>query len=302
MTVSDNVGFGLTTASRRERPSDAERASRISAMLQLVGLAHLGDRYPSELSGGQAQRVAVARALINRPSVLLLDEPLSALDRNVRFALREELLRIHQELGTTFVFVTHDQDEALSISQLVGVMNEGNLEQVRTRKRSTTPRAPCSQRDSWVRVRSSKAPCDLPVAAGPRSRSRPAVLRRRHRRDGSGTYGGAAAPGGLEVSSSNEGSLTGTVETCSFFGSYFELLRERRWDLAGSECANPWPPGQRSASVGRITPGSRTHRRPRPRTRAVLRPLLEVGTPSVPPMRGAMNEPLTLRRTRSAGC
>ena len=71
MTVVDNVGFGLTTAHRRERPSDAERASRISAMLELVGLAHFGDRYPSELSGGQAQRVAVARALINRPSVLL---------------------------------------------------------------------------------------------------------------------------------------------------------------------------------------------------------------------------------------
>src|SRR6185503_4208020 len=119
-----------TTAPRRDRPSDAERASRTAEMLQLVGLTDLGGRFPSELSGGQAQRVAVARALVNRPKVLLLDEPLSALDRNVRFALREELLRIHQDLGTTFVFVTHDQDEALSISQLVGVMNAGRLEQV----------------------------------------------------------------------------------------------------------------------------------------------------------------------------
>ena len=127
MTVADNVGSASTTQRTSRTPiDDAERASRVAEMLELVGLAGLGARYPSELSGGQAQRVAVARALINRPSVLLLDEPLSALDRNVRFALREELLRIHQELGTTFVFVTHDQDEALSISQLVGVMNEGH--------------------------------------------------------------------------------------------------------------------------------------------------------------------------------
>ena len=104
MTVADNVGFGLTTqprASARARPSARDR---VAEMLELVGLDGLrAARYPSELSGGQAQRVAVARALINRPRVLLLDEPLSALDRNVRFALREELLRIHQELGTTFV-------------------------------------------------------------------------------------------------------------------------------------------------------------------------------------------------------
>jgi ABC-type Fe3+/spermidine/putrescine transport system ATPase subunit len=110
MTIADNVAFGLTTAPRSARPSAGERLSRVTEMLRLVGLEGLGGRFPSELSGGQAQRVAVARALINRPSVLLLDEPLSALDRNVRFALREELLRIHHELGTTYVFVTHDQD------------------------------------------------------------------------------------------------------------------------------------------------------------------------------------------------
>ena len=97
MTVAENVGFGLTTAPRRDRFSDRERVQRVGEALRLVSLEELGPRYPSELSGGQAQRVAVARALVNPPKVLLLDEPLGALDRNVRFALREELLRIHQD-------------------------------------------------------------------------------------------------------------------------------------------------------------------------------------------------------------
>src|SRR5205085_3651191 len=99
-------------------------------ILELVGLEGYAARRPSELSGGQAQRVAVARALVRQPELLLLDEPLSALDRNVRHALREELLRIHRELGTTFLLVTHDQDEALSLSQSVALMNDGHIEQV----------------------------------------------------------------------------------------------------------------------------------------------------------------------------
>ncbi|HEX3300205.1 MAG TPA: ABC transporter ATP-binding protein [Actinomycetota bacterium] len=252
MTVADNVGFGLTTASRRDRPSDEERASRIAEMLQLVGLSELGARYPSELSGGQAQRVAVARALINRPSVLLLDEPLSALDRNVRFALREELLRIHQELGTTFVFVTHDQDEALSISQLVGVMNEGALEQVADPQ--TIYRSPGtlftarfvgagSFFEGTVRsVQGDRA--ELEVAgrlfsatdAGVAEGGRTQVLLR---------------PEELEVAPSEGGSLRGTVETCSFFGSYFELLtqtpvgpcrlRVREPVAPGTEIGIGWP-------------------------------------------------------------
>ena len=96
----------------------------------MVGLGNYGERMPAQLSGGQQQRVAVARALIRRPAMLLLDEPLSALDRNVRHALREELLRIHGELGTTFLLVTHDQEEALSMSNRIAVMNFGHVEQV----------------------------------------------------------------------------------------------------------------------------------------------------------------------------
>jgi spermidine/putrescine transport system ATP-binding protein len=126
LTVGDNVGFGLRMAhvSRREaRP-------RIAEALELVGLTDLADRLPTELSGGQQQRVAVARALVNRPAVLLLDEPLGALDLKLRKRLQIELAQIHREVGTTFVFVTHDQEEAMTMADRIGVMNEGRLEQV----------------------------------------------------------------------------------------------------------------------------------------------------------------------------
>jgi ABC-type Fe3+/spermidine/putrescine transport system ATPase subunit len=252
MTVADNVGFGLTTVPRRDRPSDAERASRTAEMLQLVGLADLGGRFPSELSGGQAQRVAVARALINRPSVLLLDEPLSALDRNVRFALREELLRIHQELGTTFVFVTHDQDEALSISQLVGVMNEGVLEQVADPQ--TIYRSPTTL--FTARFVGAGSFFDGTVRAVRGDRAELEVAGRRFSAADAGVTEGARTqvllrPEELEVAPSEGGSLSGTVETCSFFGSYFELLtqtpvgpcrlRVREPVAPGSEIGISWP-------------------------------------------------------------
>jgi spermidine/putrescine ABC transporter ATP-binding subunit len=126
LTVGDNVGFGLRMAhvSRREaRP-------RIDEALALVGLTELADRLPGELSGGQQQRVAVARALVNRPAVLLLDEPLGALDLKLRKRLQIELSQIHREVGTTFVFVTHDQEEAMAMADRIAVMNEGRLEQV----------------------------------------------------------------------------------------------------------------------------------------------------------------------------
>jgi spermidine/putrescine ABC transporter ATP-binding subunit len=126
LTVGDNVGFGLRMAhvSRREaRP-------RIDEALTLVGLTELADRLPGELSGGQQQRVAVARALVNRPAVLLLDEPLGALDLKLRKRLQIELSQIHREVGTTFVFVTHDQEEAMAMADRIAVMNEGRLEQV----------------------------------------------------------------------------------------------------------------------------------------------------------------------------
>ena len=126
LTVAENVAFGLRVR-RRAKP---ERAGRAAELLELVGLADRGDRYPHQLSGGQQQRVALARALAVAPQVLLLDEPLSALDAQVRVQLREEIRRIQLELGITTVFVTHDQAEALSVADRVGVLRAGRLEQV----------------------------------------------------------------------------------------------------------------------------------------------------------------------------
>ncbi|MFD7323513.1 ABC transporter ATP-binding protein [Streptomyces sp. NPDC059875] len=125
LTAADNVAFGL----RMRKVRAAERRARAAELLELVGLAGHGDRYPHQLSGGQQQRVALARALALRPRLLLLDEPLSALDARVRVTLREEIRRLQLELGITTVFVTHDQEEALSMADRVAVMNGGRLEQ-----------------------------------------------------------------------------------------------------------------------------------------------------------------------------
>ncbi|SDV01290.1 putative spermidine/putrescine transport system ATP-binding protein [Microlunatus sagamiharensis] len=126
LTAQDNVEFGL----RLRKVDRSRRASRAREMLELVGLAHQADRYATELSGGQQQRVALARALAIEPSVLLLDEPLSALDAKVRVQLRDEIRRVQLEVGTTTLFVTHDQEEALAIADRVGVMSQGRLQQL----------------------------------------------------------------------------------------------------------------------------------------------------------------------------
>jgi len=126
MTVRQNVAFGL----RLRRVGAAERDRRAIEMLELVGLAEHATRYPHQLSGGQQQRVALARALAIEPQVLLLDEPLSALDAKVRAQLRDEIRRIQLEVGITTLFVTHDQEEALAIADRVGVMREGHIEQL----------------------------------------------------------------------------------------------------------------------------------------------------------------------------
>ncbi|GKQ35435.1 ABC transporter ATP-binding protein [Streptomyces sp. A012304] len=125
LNAIDNVAFGLRM--RKVRPS--ERRDCAAELLDLVGLGDKGDRFPHQLSGGQQQRVALARALAVRPRVLLLDEPLSALDAKVRLTLREEIRRLQQELGITTLFVTHDQEEALSMADRVAVMRAGKLEQ-----------------------------------------------------------------------------------------------------------------------------------------------------------------------------
>jgi putative spermidine/putrescine transport system ATP-binding protein len=126
MTVRQNVAFGL----RLRRVNPAQRDRRAIEMLDLVGLSTQADRYPHQISGGQQQRVALARALAIEPQVLLLDEPLSALDAKVRAQLRDQIRRIQLEVGITTLFVTHDQEEALAIADRVGVMREGRIEQL----------------------------------------------------------------------------------------------------------------------------------------------------------------------------
>ena len=128
MTVRDNIGFGLKMA----RVPTPESKGRIDEALRLVGLEEHGDRLPGQLSGGQQQRVAVARALVNRPAVLLLDEPLGALDLKLRQRLQVELSQIHRDVGTTFVYVTHDQEEAMSMSTRIAVMSDGRIQQIGT--------------------------------------------------------------------------------------------------------------------------------------------------------------------------
>ena len=128
MSVAGNIGFGMRV---RKRPS-AEISRRVGELLELIHLEGRGDRYPYQLSGGQQQRVALARALAIEPQVLLLDEPLSALDAKIRIVLRKEIRAIQRQLGITTVYVTHDQEEALSLSDRVVVMSEGRIEQIGT--------------------------------------------------------------------------------------------------------------------------------------------------------------------------
>ena len=121
MNVADNVGYGL----KLKKVPKAEIKKRVTKMLELVQLSGFEKRKPSELSGGQRQRVAIARALVNNPKVLLLDEPLGALDLQLRRAMQLELKRLQKKLGITFVYITHDQEEAINLSDRIAVMNKG---------------------------------------------------------------------------------------------------------------------------------------------------------------------------------
>ena len=129
MTVAKNIAFGLSVMARSARPSGAGHPRRIDELLELVQLPGLGHRYPSELSGGQRQRVALARAFARQPRILLLDEPFGALDAKVRRELRGALRLIHNELGLTSIFVTHDHEEAFTLADRVAILNSGEIEQ-----------------------------------------------------------------------------------------------------------------------------------------------------------------------------
>jgi ABC-type Fe3+/spermidine/putrescine transport system ATPase subunit len=251
LTVEQNIAFGLTTH-RRRRPSKDAIAGRVQDALALVGLGGFGARMPSQLSGGQAQRVAVARAIIRQPDVLLLDEPLSALDRNVRHALREELLRIHRELGTTFLLVTHDQDEALSLSQSVALMNDGRIEQVADPE--TLYRNPVSL--FAARFVGAGSFIDAPVRSRGEGRVEVELAGEAVRVQDAGVGTGAEArvllrPEDLRAVPPAEGAIRGVVETCSFFGSEYEItvsttigtMRLRTSDIVaqGSTIGISWP-------------------------------------------------------------
>src|SRR5262245_53092184 len=128
LSIADNVAFGP----RSTKMDKAETKRRVTEMLEVVRLAEFADRRPHQLSGGQQQRVALARALVNYPSALLLDEPLGALDLKLRQAMQLELKRIQREVGIAFIYVTHDQEEALTMSDRIAVMNDGKVEQIAT--------------------------------------------------------------------------------------------------------------------------------------------------------------------------
>ncbi len=128
MTVAENIGFGL----RVRKVGSAEEKRRVAEVLELVQLGHLGARKPNQLSGGQRQRVALARAMVTQPRVLLLDEPLSALDKALRVDMQIELKRIQREVGITTIFVTHDQEEALTLSDKIGILKDGQMVQAGT--------------------------------------------------------------------------------------------------------------------------------------------------------------------------
>ncbi|MCX5128514.1 ABC transporter ATP-binding protein [Streptomyces sp. NBC_00347] len=216
LSARDNVAFGL----RVRKVGAAARRERAAELLDLVGLPDHGDRYPHQMSGGQQQRVALARALALRPRVLLLDEPLSALDAKVRAGLREEIRRLQLSLGITTVFVTHDQEEALSMADRVAVLNAGRLEQcaapAELYERPATPfvaefvgtmnRLPGRLSGSGtVEVAGSRLPVDGPVPSAPDVE----VLVR---------------PENITVTASAEGAEgTATVVSASFFGSVTRL-------------------------------------------------------------------------------
>ena len=248
MTAEQNVEYGL----KIRRQGKTERRKRVSELLELVGLGHAGKRYAHQLSGGMQQRVALARALAIEPRVLLLDEPLSALDAKVRVQLREEIRRIQLELGITTLYVTHDQEEALSISDRVAVMYGGRIEQVGTPPRDVRQSGDALRRGVHRhdeptgvdrggrrvrRARRSQAPgrCRAGVAGRrARARSRPS-------RDGRDRRSGRAEP-------EPESAIVGEVVSHIFLGSVTRVRVEDPGAADGQGVTADIPPARAAAT------------------------------------------------------
>jgi len=189
MRVFDNVAFGLQVKPWRARPSRADIAARVAELLDLVQLSGLERRFPGQLSGGQRQRVALARALAVDPALLLLDEPFGALDAGIRVALREWLRALHDRLGLTSIFVTHDRDEALALADRIAVLNAGRIEQVGTPAElydapvsaftmgflGPVNRLDCALRDGVARLAGETLPVPEPSIEGSRPPDGPAM-------------------------------------------------------------------------------------------------------------------------------
>ena len=246
MTVAANIGFGLKVA---RRPADALKA-RVDEMLAMIKLPQLAERYPYQLSGGQQQRVSLARALAPSPQILLLDEPLSALDARIRVALREEIRALQRKLGITTIFVTHDQEEALSMSDRIVVMNDGAIEQVGLAERDLQRAALPLRRFVRRHAQPARRPDRRRVVGRDRHR-RPArddgaqTQRRETRRH---SADGAQARGAAHRSAA---ATTATRSPASSRTSPFSARS------CGSGCGWPRPP----SSSTRSTPAPTTFRR-----------------------------------------
>jgi spermidine/putrescine ABC transporter ATP-binding subunit len=213
MCVSDNVAFGLKMA---KVPRD-ECETRVVEALRLVALESYADRFPGQLSGGQQQRVAVARALVNRPAVLLLDEPLGALDLQLRKRLQVELSQIQREIGTTFVFVTHDQGEAMTMADRIAVMNEGRIEQIGTAEEIY--RRPASRFVADFIGESNFVDVEFVDGGVVTVRERIQLTAPKQARSGTGTLMVRPECVRLEPASEGDPGLKGTVIKISFLGS-----------------------------------------------------------------------------------
>jgi iron(III) transport system ATP-binding protein len=218
MSVAENVAYGLL-ASGRPRKAAREKARE---GLELVGLAGFGDRLPAELSGGQQQRVAVARALVLEPQVLLLDEPLSNLDARLRRRVRTEIRELQQRLGFTAVYVTHDQDEALAVSDRIVILEKGHIAQ------EGSPReiydAPASTFVADFMGEANVLPCEVISHDGTRALVRVGGLEQRVAAHPvrSGAARLAARPNAIVLSSSGTGPLEGRVKSAAYLGDHFE--------------------------------------------------------------------------------